>query len=816
MSQLMIPSKRGLVPARASRGWFARLRQSIRSITLGPYNTKDKTLARIFGQGGRSLSGVPVTEDTAFNYSAFWQGVGLISGHIASFPLIHYKRLQPKGKDRFVGSRIFRMLRDEFNPHMSSFVAREVMQAHVLTWGNAYAEIERDRADQPVALWPLTPDRVEPFYGDSGGVFYRVSGVNASDVIIPARDMLHIPGLGFDGLQGYGVVRRARESIGLGIAAEKFGAAFFGNGSTFGGVLTPEDAGALQDEADREELREAIEKFHQGVDRAHRFLILYGGLKYQSLGVPPKDSQFLETRKFQVEEIARWLNLPPHKLKHLDRSTNNNIEHQGIEYYTDTLFPWQVRWEQELNRKLISPLERNQQFIEHLPEAVLRGDIESRYKAYSIGRQWGWLSADDIRERENMNPLPDGIGTIYLVPLNMTPANRINDVIDAQIAKDTKPAAPPAVGGGDRDVEAIVGSLRDEMQAIAQRAEEQSAKAAAAESALANATTDADALRQTVEEARAAEARLRQELTEKAALLAVATKQLHQAQLAREADQAVTDALAAEAATRVAAADKAIADATARAATVEAERDQLIAELGQATEREQEAFRAMEAAVQRATEANAAVATSQDAQVTLDAARAAAEQRAGEAITALDAAQAALAQAEQRALDATAAADTQRLAAEQALHARRQTELARLTGVLAAHRGLIVDAMGRMVRRETEKARRHQATPEKLRAWMDAFYVTHHDTCVDAIVPAITANLAWRLSGESPAAVADGLVRDHISESVRQLRAVLDGTEPEDFAVTLERMLQRWEQDRPNELADRLLREEIEYVRSYQ
>jgi HK97 family phage portal protein len=337
---------------------------------------------------------------------------------------------------------------------MTSFVFREVMQAHLLTWGNCYSEIERDGAGRPVAIWPLPPNLVEPIRDDRDRLVYRVRGDKYGDIILPASDVLHIPGLGFDGMKGYSVVHMARESLGLGMAAERFGGTFFGNGSTFGGFLS--HPAKLSPEA-RQNLTESLAK-HSGPTRAHRILLLQENMSFiERKGIPPNDAQFLETRVFQVQEVARWFKISPYKLGDLSRATFSNIEHQAIEYLTDTIRPWLVRWEQEINRKLIAPLERRQQFAEFVIEGALRGDVASRYSAYAVGRQWGWLSADDVRSLENMNPLPSGQGGIYLLPQNMVPADRIGEIIDKQVAPDPKPAAPPhAAGPSDEETKSLV------------------------------------------------------------------------------------------------------------------------------------------------------------------------------------------------------------------------------------------------------------------------------------------------------------------------------------------------------------------------
>jgi len=277
-------------------------------------------------------------------------------------------------------------------------------------------------------------------------VVYKVQNGNGPDRTIQAADMIHIPGLGFDGLCGYSVIQQARETIGLALATEAFGAKFFGNGSV--STMIASHPTKLSKQA-YDNLKQSLREQTTGAN-SHGMLLLEEGIKVEKTSIPPDDAQFLETRRFQDIEVCRWFNLPPHKLSELERATFSNIEHQAIEFVTDCLRPWLITWEQELNRKLIRPLERTIQFTEHNVDALLRGDTTSRYAAYAVGRQWGWLSADDVRERENLNPLPNNDGQIYLVPTNMAPADRLDEIVDKQVAPDPKPVAPapqPAANG---------------------------------------------------------------------------------------------------------------------------------------------------------------------------------------------------------------------------------------------------------------------------------------------------------------------------------------------------------------------------------
>lgn len=405
-----------------------RARAVMRALTL---SSADPALKSIFG-AAPVAAGVSVTENTAFNYSAVWAAVALIAGSIGSLPLPLYRRLPEGGKERASSHPLYRLLHDEPNPEMTSMVFRETLQNHVLTWGNAYAEIERNGGGRPVALWPLTPDRLKVERDQAKNIVYRVRQAGGGYATLSSDNVLHVPGLGFDGLTGYAPIARAREAIGLGLATERFGASFFGRGSRPSGVL--EHKGRLSDKA-RERLRGDWDSMHSGVDNAHRPAVLEEGMSWKALMIPPEDAQFLQTRLFQIQEVARWFNVPLHLLKDLSHATFSNIEHQALEFVVHTLRPWLVRWEQELNRKLLSSAERDVFFFEHLVDGLLRGDQKTRFEAHAIGRQWGWYSADDVLEVENRNPLPGGQGKLYLVPANMTTPEKLA-------------AAPPPGSGG--------------------------------------------------------------------------------------------------------------------------------------------------------------------------------------------------------------------------------------------------------------------------------------------------------------------------------------------------------------------------------
>jgi HK97 family phage portal protein len=383
-----------------------------------------------FGGSPETKAGATVNEKTAMYYSTVFACVRIIAETIASLPLHVYRKLPNEGKERAFSHPLYSVLHDIGNSEMASFIVRETMQAHISTWGNGYAEIEFNNAGYPIALWPMRPDRTiverEKMLGDigdrrSGPLIYRYTFGTGEQVILPTENVLHIPGLGFDGIKGYSPIRMARETIGLGLATEEFGARFFGDGTHPGAIV--EHPGVLSDSAHKH-LKSQLSEKHAGLGKSHRLMLLEEGMKLQSLGIPPEDAQFLETRKFQKAEIAGIYRVPPHMIGDLEKATFSNIEQQSLEFVRDTIRPWCVRWEQCMYMKLLTTLEHKKYYIEHLVDGLLRGDIASRYSAYSVGRQWGWLSADDIREKENMNPLPDEQGKKYLTPLNMVASDQ--------------------------------------------------------------------------------------------------------------------------------------------------------------------------------------------------------------------------------------------------------------------------------------------------------------------------------------------------------------------------------------------------------
>lgn len=373
---------------------------------------------------GRTTSGKPVNERTAMQTTAVYACVRILAEAVASLPLHVYEYQDDGGKKLVHDHPLYYLLHDEPNPEMTSFVFRETLMSHLLIWGNAYAQIIRDGAGRVLGLYPLLPDKMDVQRDDKGNIYYvysRNSDENPmfkeyGNIRLKAEDVLHIPGLGFDGLIGYSPIAMAKNAVGMTLACEEYGASFFANGANPGGVL--EHPGVLKDPS---KVRESWNSVYRGVSNAYKIAVLEEGMKYQQIGIPPEEAQFLETRKFQVNEIARLYRIPPHMVGDLDKSSFSNIEQQSLEFVKYTLDPWVIRWEQSLQRSLLLPGEKGKYFIKLNVDGLLRGDYQSRMNGYAVGRQNGWFSANDIREMENMNPIPDEEGgNLYLINGAMT------------------------------------------------------------------------------------------------------------------------------------------------------------------------------------------------------------------------------------------------------------------------------------------------------------------------------------------------------------------------------------------------------------
>ena len=373
---------------------------------------------------GSSTSGKRVNERSAMQMTAVYSCVRILSEAVAGLPLHLYQYTDKGSKEKAVDNPLYFLLHDEPNTEMTSFVFRETLMTHLLLWGNAYSQIIRNGKGEVMGLYPLMPDRMTVGRDEKGRLYYEymVSSDDAKTlkdgtVRLSPYDVLHIPGLGFDGLVGYSPIAMAKNAIGLAIAAEEYGSKFYANGATPSGIL--EYPGTVKEP---DKVRESWNAGFGGSSNAHKIAVLEEGMKYTPISISPNEAQFLETRKFQINEIARIFRVPPHMVGDLEKSSFSNIEQQSLDFVKYTLEPWLVRWEQAMQRALIPQDDKSKYFIKFNVDGLLRGDYQSRMQGYATARQNGWMSANDIRELENFDRIPaeDG-GDLYLINGNMMP-----------------------------------------------------------------------------------------------------------------------------------------------------------------------------------------------------------------------------------------------------------------------------------------------------------------------------------------------------------------------------------------------------------
>lgn len=430
------------------------------------FRARDKPQNKTVGSSfsfmmGGSTSGKSVTERSSMQMTAVYACVRILSEAIAGLPLHLYRYKEDGGKEQAVDNNLYRLLHDEPNPEMTSFVFRETLMTHLLLWGNAYAQIIRNGKGEVIALYPLMPNKMSVDRDEKGQLYYTYSRANeeaatmtGNTVILKPSDVLHIPGLGFDGLVGYSPIAMAKNAIGMAIACEEFGAKFFANGAAPSGVL--EHPGTIKDPA---KVRDSWNSTFGGSANSGKVAVLEEGMKYTPISISPEQAQFLETRKFQINEIARIFRVPPHMVGDLEKSSFSNIEQQSLEFVKYTLEPWVVRWEQALSRALLSITEKPTYFFKFNLEGLLRGDYQSRMNGYAIARQNGWMSVNDIRELENQDRIPaEEGGDLYLINGNMLPLNKAGAY--AEKGKEDKTDNEESASEEVLDVEKSSGSGR--------------------------------------------------------------------------------------------------------------------------------------------------------------------------------------------------------------------------------------------------------------------------------------------------------------------------------------------------------------------
>ncbi len=409
---------------------------ALKNINKQSAHPKDPVIAEWWGRSGLSNSGVSVTADVAMRVMAVYACVRILSESVAMLPLHLFKREEKDGKVHSSLANdlpLHHVLHDRPNKWQTSFEWREMITGHVVLRGNGYSEIVPAPANPVAQLIPLHPDRVTPFRAPDGTIAYEYRPLNGNARILLQHEMFHLRGLSSDGISGMDPISLAREALGISIAAETFGATYFGNGTVIGGVL--EHPQKLGDKA-YSRLKESWSDRHQGAGKAHKPAILEEGMKWQSIGVEPEKAQFLETRKFQVVEIARMFRVPPHMIADLEHATFTNIEHQGIEFVTHSLMPWLVRWEQAIKRDLMSDQMAKTIYPKFNVNGLLRGDTKTRYEAYQLaaGGNAPWLLRNEIRAFEELNAI-DGLDEM-LVPMNMAGNDEPDDPADEPLDVD--------------------------------------------------------------------------------------------------------------------------------------------------------------------------------------------------------------------------------------------------------------------------------------------------------------------------------------------------------------------------------------------
>lgn len=397
-------------------GLFSRKKKETRNLDQ---KTADFIKGVDLDTGQQSNSGVEVDEESSLRISAVYACVKVIAETIASLPLVLLKELSNGDNEKAKQHPLYSVLHDSPNSEMTSFTFREMLMTNLLLWGNAYALIKRDANGHVVELYPLkSKNMVVERDAVTNAIKYTYTNNKGITKTYKPKQVLHIPAFTFDGIVGVSPITYAREAMGLSLATEEFGARFFGNGARPGGVL--EHPGVVKDP---EKLRDSWNKVYQGTQNSHKVAVLEEGMKYHEIGMSPEDSQFLQTRAFQINEICRIFRVPPHMIGDLSRSTFSNIEHQSIDFVVHTIRPWVARWEQAITRSLLNDEEKTIYYARFNVNGLMRGDFNSRMSGYAIARQNGWMSANEIRALEDMNKIPDGQGgDLYLLNGNMISA----------------------------------------------------------------------------------------------------------------------------------------------------------------------------------------------------------------------------------------------------------------------------------------------------------------------------------------------------------------------------------------------------------
>lgn len=371
-----------------------------------------------------SKSGVVVTKENAMNISGVYAAVKLLTDSISSLPIHLIKEVKDK-KEKDYTNPVYKIVSKEPNPLMTSYTWRQIFMPQILLWGNAYAVIDWDKKTmRPKQLMPVHASKVK--IEVRKGIAYYIIELESKTITIDQSNVVHFRGLG-DEIEGKSVIDYAKDNLGLGKAAEDFGNKFFSNGASIGGIY--EHPAQLSDKA-YNNLQKSLERRAGGLTNAHKILILEEGMKFTTTSIPPNAAQFLETRKFSINDIARWFGVPPHMIADLERATFSNIEQQNLNFSQFSILPYVVLIEQELNRKLLREDEKDSMYFKLNMDGLLRGDMASRYAAYQVGIQNGVISPNEVRKKEDLDAY-DG-GNDYWMAANIT---RIKDLNKNQDGK---------------------------------------------------------------------------------------------------------------------------------------------------------------------------------------------------------------------------------------------------------------------------------------------------------------------------------------------------------------------------------------------
>lgn len=375
-----------------------------------------------------STTGYP--SDSALNVMVVYAAVRVLAETVAQLPLIVYRNLPDGGKERAKEHPLYRVLHTRANPYMTSFMWRETSMAHLVTWGNCYSEVVPNGVGEPAALYPLRPDRMTVSRASDGSVKYEYAKPGQPRQTIPPARIFHIPGLAFDGLIGYSPVELMRNPLGLIRSAEAYGKRMLDNDARPSTAILSKK---ILSEDSRRNLKASMASW-RGAGNAGKSAILEDDLDIKDFGFPAEQAQYLQSRRFQIEEIARGFRMQPHMIGDLSHGTFSNIEHQSLEFVKYTMLPWLERWEQRLTMRLVDPDDEGEYFAEFLVDGLERADSVARAASLNIQRSAGVINADEWRAVENRNPLPDGAGKEYWRPLNTTSDGDIKPKVDAATA----------------------------------------------------------------------------------------------------------------------------------------------------------------------------------------------------------------------------------------------------------------------------------------------------------------------------------------------------------------------------------------------